>query len=58
MWVLCGVAEASAAAGAIFDIRADGAIGDGVTLNTRAMQTAIDQCTAAGGGTVLVAGGF
>jgi polygalacturonase len=39
------------------DIRAFGAVGDGATLNTRALQAAIDKCSAAGGGTVLVAGG-
>jgi len=35
------------------DIRAFGAVGDGATLNTRALQAAIDKCSAAGGGTVL-----
>ncbi len=39
------------------DVRSFGAIGDGATLNTKAIQTAIDQCSVAGGGTVLVAGG-
>lgn len=34
-----------------------GAVGDGKTLNTRAIQEAIDTCYRAGGGTVLVEGG-
>ena len=42
---------------AIFDIRQYGAIGDGTTVNTMAIQHAIDQCTSQGGGEVLVAGG-
>ncbi len=41
----------------MFDVRTFGAVGDGTTLCTRALQAAIDQCNAAGGGTVLVAGG-
>lgn len=31
-----------------------GAVGDGVTLNTRAIQAAVDACAQAGGGTVVI----
>ncbi len=37
-----------------FDIRSFGAVGDGTTLNTRAIQAALDACAAAGGGVVEV----
>jgi polygalacturonase len=40
----------------IYDIRDFGAKGDGTTVNTKAVQIAIDKCTSTGG-VVLVAGG-
>ena len=39
------------------DIREFGAVGDGVTMNTAAIQAAVDACSAAGGGTVTIAEG-
>ena len=42
---------------ALYDVRTFGAVGDGVTLDTKPLQAAIDKCSAAGGGTVLIAGG-
>jgi polygalacturonase len=39
------------------DVTRFGAIGDGKTLNTRALQTAIDSCAKQGGGTVLFPAG-
>ena len=42
---------------AVFNITNYGAAGDGRTLNTAAIQTTIDACAAAGGGTVLVPAG-
>ena len=37
-----------------YDVREFGAVGDGETLDTAAIQQAVDACHAAGGGTVLV----
>lgn len=34
-----------------------GAVGDGKTINTSAIQKAVDECSRAGGGTVLIEGG-
>jgi len=39
------------------DIRKFGAVGDSVTVNTKAIQKAIDECFRLGGGTVLISGG-
>lgn len=38
----------------VYDVRSFGAKGDSATLDTAAVQTAIDRCNAEGGGTVLI----
>jgi alpha-L-rhamnosidase len=48
---------AIAAAPHLFDITRYGAIGDGRTVNTLAIQKAINACAAAGGGTIVVPAG-
>ena len=48
------IASALIAAGADFDVRTQGAVGDGKTKDTAAFQKAIDACAAAGGGDVTV----
>jgi polygalacturonase len=45
------------AASEMYDIRDFGAKGDGETINTKAIQAAINACTTHGGGTVLIPGG-
>lgn len=40
-----------------YNVKDYGAVNDGTTLNTIAIQTAINECTRNGGGTVLLAGG-
>ena len=42
---------------AIFDIRNFGAVGDGRTNNTSAINAALEQCKNAGGGVVLIEDG-
>ena len=41
----------------IFNVKDFGAVNDGETLNSAAVQKAIDECAAHGGGTVLFSGG-
>ena len=55
-----GVPAAAAQAtggGAVFDVTAFGAVGDGVADATAAIQAAVDACAAGGGGQVLVPAG-
>lgn len=53
-----GTAEAEATAARRFVVTEYGAVGDGQTLNTKAIQTAIDRCAAGGGGVVVVPKGL
>lgn len=41
----------------MFNIRDYGAVGDGMQLDSPAIQAAVDACAAAGGGTVFVPAG-
>lgn len=55
-FIICALAGASAHA-AVCDVQAYGAKPDGTTMNTAAIQKAIDVCAAKGGGTVRLTGG-
>jgi polygalacturonase len=53
----CHTAGSPASTGKTFDVRQMGAVADGRTKDTAAFQQAIDQCSAAGGGQVIVPAG-
>jgi polygalacturonase len=53
----CASSPESASRGTLFNVRKSGALGDGKTKDTAAIQAALDKCAAAGGGTVVVPAG-
>jgi polygalacturonase len=57
MLAAAALALAAAAPGPTFDVRAFGAAGDGVAIDSPAINAAIDAASAAGGGTVVLPAG-
>ncbi len=57
LFAMCFFAATMVIAQPVFNIKNFGAIADGKTINTRAIQTAIDSCNKSGGGSVVVGGG-
>lgn len=55
--VVCSAVGPTRADGHVYDVGAFGAVGDGKTINTVAIQRAINTCAGAGGGTVLISNG-
>lgn len=56
-WILPKV-DSTRFGNAVYDITKYGAVPDGYTLNTKTIQKAIDECSAKGGGRVLVPNGL